>query len=83
VPDSFADKQFQNRQTCPDQSERCCQRAFGIQHAFSQQLIASQEGERKRIAADLHDSLGQRLVVINNLALFSIKTTDGATTSGA
>jgi len=58
-------------------------RAREAQHAFSQQLIASQEGERKRIAADLHDSLGQRLVVINNLALFSLKTDDGATTSGA
>jgi signal transduction histidine kinase len=58
-------------------------RAREAQHAFSQQLIASQEGERKRIAADLHDSLGQRLVVINNLALFSLKTNDGATTSGA
>lgn len=37
--------------------------------AFSRQLIASQEQERKRIAAELHDSLGQRLVVIKNLAL--------------
>ena len=44
------------------------------QHRFSQQLIASQESERKRIAAELHDSLGQRLVVINNLALFFIRS---------
>jgi signal transduction histidine kinase/streptogramin lyase len=44
------------------------------QHAFSQQLIASQESERKRIAAELHDSLGQRLVVINNLALFFLRS---------
>ncbi len=49
------------------------QRAKAAQQAFSQQLIASQEGERKRIAAELHDSLGQRLVVINNLALFFLK----------
>lgn len=39
------------------------------QQAFALQLIASQEHERKRIAAELHDSLGQRLVVIKNLAL--------------
>ncbi|MEJ7701597.1 MAG: two-component regulator propeller domain-containing protein [Pyrinomonadaceae bacterium] len=39
------------------------------QQAFSRQLLASQEHERKRIAAELHDSLGQRLVVIKNLAL--------------
>ena len=39
------------------------------QQAFSRQLITYQEQERKRIAAELHDSLGQRLVVIKNLAL--------------
>lgn len=49
-------------------------RAQITQHHFSQQLIASQEAERKRIAAELHDSLGQRLVVINNLALFFLRT---------
>jgi len=40
------------------------------QQAFSQQLMASQENERRRISADLHDSLGQRLVVIKNLTHF-------------
>jgi signal transduction histidine kinase/ligand-binding sensor domain-containing protein len=49
-------------------------RAQIAQHRFSQQLIASQESERKRIAAELHDSLGQRLVVINNLALFFLRS---------
>jgi signal transduction histidine kinase/ligand-binding sensor domain-containing protein len=43
-----------------------------LQHAFSRELIASQERERKRIAAELHDSLGQHLVVIKNLALISL-----------
>lgn len=43
-----------------------------VQHAFSRELIASQEHERKRIAAELHDSLGQHLVVIKNLALLSL-----------
>ncbi|MBX7173259.1 MAG: hypothetical protein K1X72_19980 [Pyrinomonadaceae bacterium] len=38
-----------------------------VQQNFSRQLIASQEAERKRIAAELHDGLGQRLVVIKNL----------------
>jgi signal transduction histidine kinase/ligand-binding sensor domain-containing protein len=50
------------------------QHAQIAQHRFLQQLIASQEGERKRIAAELHDSLGQRLVVINNLALFFLRS---------
>jgi signal transduction histidine kinase/ligand-binding sensor domain-containing protein len=40
------------------------------QKAFSQQLIASQESERRRISAELHDSLGQRLIIIKNHALF-------------
>ncbi|HSB11677.1 MAG TPA: two-component regulator propeller domain-containing protein [Blastocatellia bacterium] len=38
------------------------------QEAFTRQLIASQEAERKRIAAELHDSLGQSLVIIRNWA---------------
>jgi signal transduction histidine kinase len=48
------------------------ERARAAQQAFSRQLIASQEAERQRIAAELHDSLGQRLVIIKNLALLSL-----------
>ena len=44
------------------------ERARVAQQVFSRQLIASQEAERKRIAAEMHDSLGQRLVLIKNLA---------------
>jgi signal transduction histidine kinase len=39
------------------------------QQAFSRQLIASQERERQRIAAELHDSLGQNLLLVRNRAL--------------
>jgi signal transduction histidine kinase len=45
--------------------------AHAVQQAFSHRLSASQEAERKRIAAELHDSLGQRLVVIKNLAVLA------------
>ena len=44
-------------------------RRQALQRAFAQQVIASQEAERKRIAAELHDGLGQRLAVIKNMAL--------------
>jgi signal transduction histidine kinase/ligand-binding sensor domain-containing protein len=39
------------------------------QQRFARTLMASQEAERKRIAAELHDGLGQHLVLINNLSL--------------
>jgi signal transduction histidine kinase len=45
-------------------------RRAAVQQAFAQELIASQENERRRISAELHDSLGQRLIVIKNLAYF-------------
>jgi len=40
---------------------------------FTKKLIESQENERKRVAAELHDSLGQDLLIIKNKALVSIK----------
>jgi signal transduction histidine kinase len=45
------------------------ERVQAAQQAFSRQLIASQENDRKRIAAELHDGLGQSLVIIRNWAL--------------
>lgn len=36
------------------------------QQEFSQKLIESQEAERKKIAAELHDSLGQNLLIIKS-----------------
>jgi signal transduction histidine kinase len=53
-------------------------RVQAAQQAFSRQLIASQEAERKRIAAEMHDSLGQRLVVIKHLAYLLLRSKKGA-----
>jgi signal transduction histidine kinase len=40
--------------------------AHQAQAAFTRQLIVSQESERKRIASDLHDGLGQDLLILKN-----------------
>jgi signal transduction histidine kinase/ligand-binding sensor domain-containing protein len=53
------------------------QRAYAAQEAFSRQLIASQERERKRIAAELHDSLGQQLLIIKNWAVLALTSLNG------
>lgn len=55
---------------------RQLQRAQLAQENFARQLIASQENERKRIASELHDSLGQSLVIIRNWALLGVAQLD-------
>jgi len=46
------------------------------QDAFARSLLATQEAERKRIAGELHDGIGQTLVVIRNRALLGLKDGD-------
>ncbi len=44
-----------------------------IQEEFARKLLDSQESERQRIASELHDSLGQDLLIIKNWALIGLK----------
>ena len=59
------------------------QRRSDQQQEFARQLIESQEAERKRIAAELHDGLGQNLLVIKNRALFGLLQPDDAPRAAA
>ncbi len=53
---------------------RALTQAQAEREAFSQQLIESQEQERRRISAELHDGLGQALLVVKHQARQAMNT---------
>lgn len=56
-------------------SKRESERKKKLQEVYSQNLILAQENERKRIASELHDGLGQSLLLIKN-HLINIDSTE-------
>ncbi|MBA2733509.1 MAG: hypothetical protein H0U54_11520, partial [Acidobacteria bacterium] len=50
------------------------ERARLTQEDFSRRLINAHEDERRRVAAELHDSIGQTLAMIKNSAVFGSDT---------
>ena len=52
---------------------RQMRRRYAQQQEFSRRLIAAHETERRRIAAELHDGLGQTLAMIKNSAVFGTR----------
>lgn len=54
-------------------------RVQAAQRALTRRMIETQEAERKRIASELHDSLGQDLLVIKNRAMLGLQ--DSAATA--
>lgn len=46
------------------------------QEEFSRQLLEQQEQDRERIAAELHDSLGQNLLVVKNRAVLGARAAE-------
>ncbi len=51
-----------------------------LHHEFSEKLIINQEQERSRIAQELHDSLGQELLLIKNRAVLGLKNVEESKT---
>ncbi len=51
-------------------------RKRAAQEDFSRRLIAAHEAERRRVAAELHDSLGQTLAMIKNRAVFAVQNSN-------
>ncbi len=65
-----------SRKTAELERERALASEQKAHEDFTRRLIESQEAERRRIAGELHDSLGQNLLLIKNRARLALATPD-------
>jgi PAS domain S-box-containing protein len=61
------------RKRAEAEREQAVAREQAARIEYTLRLIAAQEAEHKRIAAELHDSMGQNLLLIKNLAEMSLR----------
>ncbi len=69
-------RDISGRKRAENERNKAVAREQKAREEFTRQLIASQEAERSRIAGELHDSLGQNLLLIKNRAQLAL-TSDG------
>ena len=62
-----------DKQRIENEREQAVTREHQARIKYTLQLILAQEAERKRIAGELHDSLGQNLLLIKNRAQMSLR----------
>jgi PAS domain S-box-containing protein len=62
------------RKRAEAEREQAVAREQAARIEYTLRLIAAQEAEHKRIAAELHDSMGQDLLLIKNLAAMSLRS---------
>ena len=64
---------YKQKEAIHQKEIEAAQRENEARYLFSAKLIESQENERNRIALELHDSVGQKLLLIKNQLLFEMK----------
>ncbi len=72
----MAAQDITDRRRAEVESARAVARELRAREEFTRRLIAAQEEERKRIAGELHDSLGQNLLLLKNRAELALAAGD-------